>query len=222
VGHSQPKYGPPYQPPADGGDNTPDPDKGKDFSGDVPHLAVPAPWSSPGAPSFNEDPPAIPAGAGDPPKDIPDIPYFTVNLASLRGGLSTMIADAQALVNAYEDLRLGVFGGKDTIFGQNATVDEVTTTPGSTANQNVNTYHWDTKASPAAAAAVEFAASMNPAQEKVLEFAANAIELAGQFIAGVDRAGQTYAATDRAAIFPPPPENPVTAHMDHSTPSSSP
>ncbi|MFB9835737.1 hypothetical protein [Actinoallomurus acaciae] len=219
MGHSQPKYGPPYQPPADDGDGPPDPDKGQDFSGEVPNLAVPAPWSSPGPPSFNEDPPAPPAGAGDPPKDIPDVPGFTVNLASLRGGMNTMLADAQTLVSAYEDLRLGVFGSKDTVFGQNATVTNTTSSAASVVSGGGGNPTEHVDPSPAAASAVEFAASMNPAQEKVLEFAANAIELVGQFIAGVDRAGQTYAATDRAAMFPPPPENPVAAHMDNSSQS---
>ncbi|MDN3357275.1 hypothetical protein [Actinomadura sp. DC4] len=130
--------------------------------------------------------------------------------------MNTMIADAEVLVGAYEDLVAGVLGGKDTVFGQNATVTNTSPSMSGpwSGGGGSGTQHVDP--SPAAASAVEFAASMNPAQEKVLEFAANAIELVGQFIAGVDRAGQTYAATDRAAIFPPPPENPVAAHMDHS------
>jgi|tagenome__1003787_1003787.scaffolds.fasta_scaffold20968753_4 hypothetical protein len=216
MGHSQPKYGPPFEPPAEGGDDSPDPDKGKDFSGEVPHLAVPTPWSSPGAPSFNEDPPKIPADAGDPPKDIPDISFLQVNLASLRGGLNTMIADTQTLVKSYEDLRLGFFANKDTVFGQNATVINTThSMAGSwSGGGGSGTQHVDP--SPAAAGAAEFAASMNPAQEKALELAANAIELVGQFIAAVDRAGQTYAAVDRAAAFPPPPENPVAEKLHPS------
>jgi hypothetical protein len=206
VGHSKPKYGPEFKAPEDNGDNPPDPDKGNDFSSEVPHLAVPTPWSSPGAPSFNEDPPKIPAD-GDPPKDIPDIPFLQVNLASLRGGLNTMIADTQTLVNDYESLRLDVFANKDTIFGQNAMVEE----DSYGLEYAEASGKWASKIQPQAQ---EFAASMNPAQEKVLEFAANAIELVGQFIAAVDRAGQTYAAADRAAVFPPPPENPVAKKME--------
>lgn len=213
---STPKYGPPYQPPTgDGsGDSGAAPPNVGD--GDVPNVAVVAPWSSPGPPSFNDDPPAPPAGSGDQPTSIPDIPGYSVNLASLRGGMNTLIADAETLVSAYEDLRSTVFGGKDTVFGQTATVTSVNDSDqgaaqaagGSSGDGNPGDV---TNPSPIQKTALEFAASLNPAQLAALEAAANAIELVGQFIAGVDRAGQTYGATDRAALFASPPGNPVSA-----------
>jgi hypothetical protein len=54
-------------------------------------------------------------------------------------------------------------------------------------------------------AAAAFAEVINPAQEQLLKAVADTIELDGQFIAMLDRAGQSYAQTDRAAKFPEPP-----------------
>jgi len=210
MGHRQPKYAPPYQRPSGDDDGPPDPDKGKDLWGLVPQLAVPAPWNS-NPPSFNDDPPASPAGGGEPPKDIPPTWEFKVDLGGLRGCMNTLLAQVQPAVNSYQALRDLVFRDKDSVFGQNATV---TTTHEPSAASQVSggpTQPYNTEdPSPIQNSAREFAASINPAQEKVLQQTANALELVGRFIAGLDRAGQSYGAADRKTEFPEPPPNPVT------------
>ncbi|MCO6005342.1 hypothetical protein NE236_10130 [Actinoallomurus purpureus] len=205
-----PKYGPPFQPPK-GGNGSSDPDSGKDFWGDVPDLAVPAPWGTTGPPSFNDDP-SSPAGAGEsPPGGIPLTTPISVNLSSLRFAMNSMLSDVKLLVSDYESLKSLVAAQKDTVFGQNATVTEVGNSLGNAAGQasggggsgsgNPQDHTYGSQIQPYAQ---DFAASINPAQEKTLEAIANSLELVGQFIAGVDRAGQTYSHADRLARFPEP------------------
>lgn len=198
----QPKYGPPYQPPSE--DGPPDPDKGRDLWPLVPQLEVPAPWNSnPGPPSFNDDLP------GKPPKNPTSTPTpecwpIQMNMISIRTGLFTIISELQSAVALYQDVRNAVYVNKDHVFGQDATVSPHVT--------GVENYvpESDTEPSEIQKSAQDFAASINPAQEKVLEQIANALEVVGQFTAGVDRAGQAYGSADRKAKFPEPPPNPVT------------
>jgi hypothetical protein len=51
----------------------------------------------------------------------------------------------------------------------------------------------------------DFADNINPAQEKALAYIANALELTGKFIAGLDTSGIAYSSADRKARFPDPP-----------------
>jgi hypothetical protein len=201
----QPKYGPPYQPPK--GDGPPDPDKGKDLSSEVPQLAVPAPWNS-SPPSFNDDPPKVPAGAGELPKNIPLTWEFKINMASVRAAMGGMLSDTQIMVGLYQELRNTVFAAKDDVFGQNALV-RYNTPSGASVMSGSPQVRDDIVPSKIQQPARAFADSINPAQEKALEQIANSIELVGRFIAGVDRAGQSYGAADRKAEWPAPPANPV-------------
>jgi hypothetical protein len=50
-----------------------------------------------------------------------------------------------------------------------------------------------------------FADGINPAQEKALAYIANALEVAGRFIASLDTSGIAYSSADRKARFPDPP-----------------
>lgn len=198
----QPKYGPPYQPPS--GDGQPDPDKGKDLWSLVPQLAVPAPWNgNPGPPSFNDDPPGQQSASGD-PTPTPECWPIQMNMISIRTGLFTIVSELQSAVALYQDVRNAVYVNKDHVFGQDATVSPQV--------YGVENYvpDSDTEPSEIQKSAQDFAASINPAQEKVLEQIANALEVVGQFTAGVDRAGQAYGSADRKAKFPEPPPNPVT------------
>jgi hypothetical protein len=211
-----PKYGAPYQPPADDGDATPDPDKGKDLWPGVSQLAVPDEWAA-GGPSFNDDPVVSGSGSADDDAPPPDVPPLRMNMASVRGGMSTMVSELQALVASYQALRTLVFDTQDSVFGQRATTTvEVTARAGGV----IKEYYAPTSAeqmfrtrevsSQINEPAREFAASMNPAQEKTLGQIADAIQAAGQFLAGVDRAGQSYGSADRKSRFPDPPSGRVT------------
>lgn len=199
-----PRYGPPFNPNA-GGDGQPDPDAGKDFSYLVPNLQVA--WSTP--PSFNQDPPGS-DGSGDKTDNVPSCGPIRVNLPTLRSAEQRMLSSAQTIVGDYESLRSKVMSTKDTVFGQNATVKEI---HGGQSGVDGNSYNGvgagvrqeDTVPSPVHDAAVKFAASINPAQEKVLWQIANTVEVVGQYIAAINRAGQTYGRADRLSVFPDPP-----------------
>jgi hypothetical protein len=188
-----------------------DPDYGKDLWNLVPQLSVPAPWNGdPGPPSFNNDPPPGDPGSGDPavPPVTPVSP-ISVNLTSLRGSEMNMISEVQSLVADYQALRDDVWATKDTVFGQNAMVHgtAISNPAGGGAPSGGNE---KPSPSPIQGPAHEFANSLNPAQERVLEQIANSIEIVGQFVAGLNKAGQTYGAADRKAKFPEPPSSPVT------------
>lgn len=216
-----PKYGPPYTPPGSS-DSTPDPDKGKDLWSLVPDLAVPAPWNGqPGPPSFDDDPPGDggphgpgdggsvapdPGGSGDPSDVIPDCPAFHVDLGSLNSGMASILGELQAAIPEYQDLKSAVQSNKDTVFGQNAIETRTGDDPGLASGgggSGMPAVH--TGPSPIQQPARDFAAGINPYQERALEMIANSIEAVGQFVAMVDRSGQAYASGDRKAVFPEAP-----------------
>jgi|EndMetStandDraft_8_1072994.scaffolds.fasta_scaffold182575_2 hypothetical protein len=210
-GH-QPKYGPRYSPPS-GGDGGADVNAGRDLWLAVPWLSVPQPWNS-GPPSFNDDPAGPAASGGDPPEGIPLTTEFHMHMPSVRTSLDRMLADTKLLVNMYDDLRLTVWTNKDNIFGQNALVPTNNAAGGNAASQvsgggGSNQVEGHDK-SPIQDAARGFALHMIPAEELALKQIADALEMVGMFIAGVDRAGQSYAQADRKARFPDPPRDPVT------------
>lgn len=202
-----PQYGVPFDPNAGGGGG-PNPDAGKDLSYLVPQLQVV--WGT--SPSFNLDPPnKNPSGGDDTSKhDAPPCGPIQVNLSTLRDAEQTMLGASRTVVGDYQALRDKVLAVKDTVFGQQVTVPP---TAGSATSTVVGTGVWippDPGPSPIQDTAKKFAAEMNPAQEKALWQIANAIEIAGQYIAAVNRSGQSYGHADRASVFPDPPPNPVT------------
>jgi hypothetical protein len=201
-----PKYGPPYQPPADTGQQ--DPDKGKDLWSSVPTVDVPAPWNS-SPPSFNSDPPGPPPGSGG-SDDIPECWAISMSMASMRSGISAIISEIQGAVATYNDVKGAVYANKDNVFGQNATYTYDTPSAASVVS-GAPAPNPHQEPSPLQNSAKDFAASINPAQEKALEAVANALELCGEFVAAVDRAGQTYGWADRNSKFPPPPSGGVKA-----------
>lgn len=198
----QPKYGPSFVP-NNGGNQPPDPDAGKDFGNLVPNLQVA--WGTP--PSFNLDPPG---GESKDNKNTPPCGPIEVHLGTLRDAEQTMLACSRTIVDEYEALKNKVMSSKDGVFGQHATVQQIT---GGQAGVDGNTYNGagagvteeKTVASPISDLANTFASEINPAQEKVLFQIANAVEVVGQYIAAVNRAGQSYGHADRKSVFPDPP-----------------
>ena len=105
---------------------------------------------------------------------------------------------------------------KDVVFGQQATVNQVT---GGQSGVSGNSYNGagagireeHTVTSPIHQTAMDFAAGINPAQEKILWQIANVHEVIGQYIAAINRAGNSYARADRLSQFPTPPGNPTNS-----------
>jgi hypothetical protein len=208
-----PRYGPAFDPNA-GGDGQQDPDHGRDLGYLVPNIQVS--WTT--APSFNQDPPDVTPPGGNGAADhtpVPPCGPISVDLATLRSSEQSMLGAAQTAATDYQTLRGKVMSAKDTVFGQNATVTQVT---GGQSGVDGNSYNGsgagvrqeETVASPVQESAKEFAASINPAQEKALWQIANTLEILGEYIAAVNRSGQAYGHADRLSVFPDPPANPVT------------
>jgi hypothetical protein len=168
---------------------TPDPDRGKDLNYLVPNVSVA--WGNP--PSFNNPPPASEDGGGD-STDVPETPPIRVNLAGVRGTENSMLSAARTAVDAYQGLRQHVLSVQDNVFGQNE-MDWY---------KDPTSYMTPTIERPSEIQPIarEFAASMNPAMEKALYFMGTTLELVGEYIALVNRTGQTYSEVDRKARFP--------------------
>lgn len=169
-----------------------DPDHGKDLGYLVPNLNVS--WTV--MPSFNNPPPA-PESQGDPEAastDVPATPPIRVDLSGMRATEISLINAAQTAVDAYQGLREHVLSVKDDVFGQHDTDLEKDATYYGTSAQEVP--------GQIQSIAREFAASMNPAMEKALFFMGTTMELVGEYIALMNRTGQTYSEVDRNSRFP--------------------
>lgn len=169
----------------------PDPDRGKDLDYLVPNVTVA--WDVP--PSFNNPPPETgqqgDAGAGT---DVPETPPIRVDLSGVRGTENALLSAARTAVDAYQGLREHVLSVQDDVFGQNETDLYKDPTSYATPTQVV-----PSQIQPIAR---EFAASMNPAMEKALYFMGSTMELVGEYIALLNRTGQTYSEVDRNSRFP--------------------
>lgn len=188
------------------------PDRGRDLSFLVPTVVVA--WSAP--PSFNDDPldPDGDGGEGD-GEDIPATSPIRMNASSMRAAINQMLNVARPAVDEYERLRNVVLASRHTpMWGQEATV---TRYEGGQSGVSGNSYNGAgagvrtevTRNSPIRESAADFAAEIGPAQERALLTIADVFGIAGQYIASLNRAGQTYGQADRRSRFPDPPGDPV-------------
>lgn len=168
-----------------------DPDRGKDLGYLVPNLSVS--WTV--MPSFNNPPPATePQGDEESSTDVPATPPIRVDLSGVRATEIALLRAAQTAVDAYQGLREHVLSVQDDVFGQHDTdLEKDPIGYGTSVQENPGQIQ---------SIAREFAASMNPAMEKALFFMGTTMELVGEYIALVNRTGQTYSEVDRNARFP--------------------
>ncbi|NEA41776.1 hypothetical protein [Streptomyces sp. SID11385] len=192
------------------GDKT-DEDSGKDLSYLVPQVSVA--WENP--PSFNL-PPRDPGGSGGTSKDVAQSGPFLMDGPSVRGAEQSMLGGLRTSSAAYSSLRGKVLATEYEMFGPKEKAQPLaamnSTTPGNSSGGTSNMPDGDTDPEGQAQLtemAQHFYASMKPAMEKALWQIANSLELSGQFLAMVNRAGQTYAQMDRACVFPEPPASSV-------------
>lgn len=187
-------------PPRRGGDDQSEPgaDHGKDLSGLVPTDKVA--WGEP--PSFNDDPKKIPSDSGseeqgdtDPSGDL------KIDLGAMRTTEKSVLTETRAAVAKYEEVRSKVMATKDSVFGQGAKEQGKYVFNPATQGQS-----WqEGEDNPFAEAGAQFAADMNPAQERALLQVGSALEKLGEYIALINHSGQVYAHTDRECRFPDPP-----------------
>jgi len=165
----------------------------------VPDLKLA--WTGAGyPPSFNKDP-----KQGEGSSEYGPAGAFSVNLAEIRTQEGNMLTAAGTAVTAYQELKSKVLGSAGTVFGQESKAGSGVKVEWNAASQGSQERDESKQDSQFAGKAREFAASMNPAQEKALEQIANALEYVGQFIALGNKTGQGYAQADRHSVFPDPP-----------------
>lgn len=190
IAHSQydhwiPQPNIPQQPEPDGVD----PDRGKDLGYLVPNVSVS--WTV--MTSFNNPPPGL-QGDGSGSTDVPATPPIRVDLSGVRAAEIALLRAAQTAVDAYQGLREHVLSVQDDVFGQHDTdLEKDPIGYGTSVQENPGEIQ---------PIARNFAASMNPAMEKALFFMGTTMELVGEYIALVNRTGQTYSEVDRNARFP--------------------
>ncbi|WP_156934736.1 hypothetical protein [Pseudonocardia spinosispora] len=187
----------------------------------VPEVSMAPGWEPP--PSFNLDPPE-PKGGDQPPKDYtgPMAKPFSVDLGSMRTGEKNMLAALHTEVDQYQSLRGTVMGAVDNpkFFGPEVKKRDTLNDAGSYSNSGATVENQNTGSDPRdgteennalAKIGAEFAAQINPVQEKLLKSIGDTLELAGSFITMLNKAGQSYSKTDRSSNFPNPPGgSPVT------------
>lgn len=194
----------PLPPPGDddsqGEDSAEDfPDEGKDLSDQVPDVNVL--WLSP--PSFNQDPGGGSSGGDDGGNDAPATTSYSIDTGSVRSAEENMLQSSQDAINSYKQLQERVQSAKkggDDVFGENL---KHTESPGSSFAGGTPQGNPQTTSSQFAGD--EFAATMNPVQEKVLAEIGGLLETTGEYIAMINRAGQGFAQADRESQFPEPP-----------------
>jgi hypothetical protein len=172
----------PYTPPKDAGSGTTN-DGTTTYQ--IPNLAM----------VYTEAPHLIPTQAprsgasGGGSGDVVDYGFTTaVDLADVRSTEQTCLTETSNLIDAYNTLKSLVTAAtaSSTIFGQ-----EVTNGNDAYGNPIVDKFDQEGK---------DFAASMNPLMEQLLQATGNAIESLGGFNAMLNTAGQLYAETDATAL----------------------
>ncbi|MFH9106417.1 hypothetical protein ACH4LN_06100 [Streptomyces albus] len=198
----------PLQPPPDDDSKNSDdqaeanPDKGKDFSGEVPALDTA--WDK--LPSFNDKPPLEEqsGGGGEKPTFSPDT-NFTFKAGEVREAEQSMLNSTRTAVNGYEELRTKFLAEKDHVFGQGLRheYDTESAIPVSMGNgMGSDRQHHN---EPADFNGDEFGATMVPMMEKALAQVGSVLAATGEYIAMINIAGQMYSQADRESRFPPPP-----------------
>ncbi|GAA4601908.1 hypothetical protein GCM10023195_05320 [Actinoallomurus liliacearum] len=199
----QPLYGPAFDPNA-GDDGQTDPNA----TTDVAYL-VPTPQVACTPPSFNQDPPERrrKRSAGRPERARLRADPGGSGVHARRG--ATDAGAARTVVGDYEALRSKVMSVKD---GLRAAGDRQGGPRGTERGRRqqlqragAGVRQEETVPSPIHDVANQFAAKMNPVQEKVLWEIANTVEVIGQYIVAINRSGQTYGRADRLSVFPHPP-----------------
>ncbi|NSC22899.1 hypothetical protein FM076_17655 [Streptomyces albus subsp. chlorinus] len=199
----------PLQPPPDDDSKNSDeqaeanPDKGKDFSGEIPALDTA--WDK--LPSFNDKPPLEEqsGGGGEKPTFSPDT-NFTFKAGEVREAEQSMLNSTRTAVDGYEELRTKFLAEKDHVFGQGLRHIYDTGGPGASGiglnASGDTTQHHD---EPADFNGDEFGATMVPMMEKALAQVGSVLAATGEYIAMINIAGQMYSQADRDSRFPPPP-----------------
>jgi hypothetical protein len=171
-------------------DPQPDPDKGKDLNYLVPNVSIG--WNS--LPTFNNPPSGEQSGDVNTSTDVPETPPIRVDLGGMRDTENSLLSAARTAVDAYQGLREHVLSVQNTVFGQHEM--DWWKDPSSYMSPTIE------RPSEIQPIAREFAEAMNPAMEKALYFMGTTMELVGEYIALVNRTGQTYSEVDRHARFP--------------------
>ncbi|MET7695304.1 hypothetical protein ABZT06_46745 [Streptomyces sp. NPDC005483] len=194
------------------GDSTPDPDAGKDFGYLVPQVSVA--WETP--PSFNKPPKDAGGGSGGQSSDVTDSGPILMDGPSVRAAESAALGGLRTASSGYSNLRGKVSSLNADFFGPKekkqpvASVNTGTANPTGTSSGTMSDGDTDPEGNEALhQMADQFYESIKPAMQKALWQIANSLEVSGQYLAMVNKAGQTYAQMDRACVFPDPPSSSV-------------
>ncbi|MCB5906949.1 hypothetical protein [Streptomyces pinistramenti] len=211
------RFGPPRDDSKDGpaahANDPVDNSKGGPAYADVPALAMI--WGS-APPITTYLPNSGGSGGGDHQTAGSHAP-INVNIGSIVDGMQGMLDASKSAVDGYTLMEQVVVGAmfSGNTFGEQATYqDDWGKSDGSAVHSKQRAQgvspdyashsdhpgqHPDTEVQSAAKA---YAEAMYPKMTEVLKECANAIELAGQFIVRMDRAGTYYANADHASAFP--------------------
>lgn len=180
----------------------------------VPDLAI----AVAAPPDFAPDASAGTGSSSSTPPTPPVTNDFAIDLAGLRGAESSLIGASSSIVDAYMQLKTLFESGKDTVFGQTATITGMQHTgsgdgdgDGANAAANGDSAPGSipvTNPDPIQKSAISFAngsdgePGMNDVEAYVLQQVGNAMGLLGQFLAMMNGAGFSYAQADASSLLP--------------------
>ncbi|MGW1838373.1 hypothetical protein [Streptomyces sp. NPDC002067] len=149
-------------------------------------------------------------------------PAINVGVGSIADAMQTMLEASRRSVDAYTTLKALVYTAStdNATFGQQAThKDDWGKKDGSAPHgkeaqygvgHNYDKHNGGNEPDERLQdAAKYFAAGMVPKMNQVLALCANSLELAGEFIVRLDRAGTFYASADHSSAFPEPRGKPI-------------
>ncbi|MGW3633516.1 hypothetical protein ACWD7F_25735 [Streptomyces sp. NPDC005122] len=185
------------------GDGPTNPDHGKNLENHAPNVTVN--WNTP--PTFDDNPPAgdhNPDGDSVGTQTVADSGPIKFDAGAVRAAETSLLSHEKAAVADYTALREHTLAAvHNPTFFAPAHVD-----PGSrpgTGGKAGEEAPLNPPENELHEMGEKFAADMVPLMERALEQMGNSLQVLGQYITMINRAGQTYAQTDRASRFPAPP-----------------
>jgi hypothetical protein len=140
-------------------------------------------------------------GGGTPPTTAPDVPDFSVTVATLRDAQTAMLPSANTAADKYNSLKDSVANKAPWIFQQNTSGDLGTTSGGwNVASQGQNS---DIK-NQANPELIKQTPIMTEALEKALLSVADAVHLAGEYAGFLNTAAQSYTYADKESYLKGP------------------
>jgi hypothetical protein len=142
-------------------------------------------------------------GGGTPPTTAPDVPDFSVTVATLRDAQTAMLPSANTATDKYNSLKDSTNAKKAWIF-QQSSPDQQTTNEAPITSTSANDYHQYPSGSSLVQDLVKQTPIMTAALDNALLAIADAVHLAGEYAGFLNTAAQSYTYADKESYLKAP------------------